>query len=51
MGTQRENPARRQAIFRKLSFLADEVTWHLALAAVLVAALVDDVLSFGTTIP
>jgi hypothetical protein len=30
--------------------VADEVTWHLALATVLVAALVDDVLSFGATI-
>ena len=34
-------------MIRKLSFLADEAVWHLALAGVIVAAVVDGVLSIG----
>jgi hypothetical protein len=47
MNTQQDKPAKRQSIFRKLSFLADEAVWHLALAGVIVAAVVDGVLSIG----
>ena len=47
MNTKQDKPAQRPSIFRKLSFLADEAVWHLALTGVIVAALVDGVLSIG----
>jgi hypothetical protein len=47
MNTNHGKPAQRQSIFRKLSFLADEAVWQLALVGVIVAAVVDGFLSIG----
>jgi hypothetical protein len=47
MNTNQDKPAQRRSIFRKLSFLADEAVWQLALVGVIVAAVVDGVVSIG----
>lgn len=47
MDNKQDKPGQRQSIFRKLSFLADEAVWQLALVGVIVAAVVDGVLTIG----
>lgn len=45
--TTNQSPNQRKSIFRKFSFLADEVVWQVALVSVVLAAVIDGALSIG----